>query len=247
MITSIAMFYDLENPLNFMRQVCDLLAEDGVWVFEQSYMPTMLDANAYDTVCHEHLEYYRLKQIQWMAEQAGLKIVDVEFNKVNGGSFSVTAAKHSSPYDENPALVDRLLRDEGTRGFGTLKPYEEFSQGVYSHRDELCELIRQINARGETIVGYGASTKGNVVLQFCNLTEKDIPFIAEVNEDKFGRYTPGSHIPIIPEAEARAVNPEYLLVMPWHFREFIVEKERGYLESGGRLVFPLPSLEVVSN
>ena len=182
-----------------------------------------------------------------MVERVGLTIVDVEFNKVNGGSFSVMAANPSSPYDEDPGLVERLLRDEEMRGLGTVEPYEEFSQGVVRHRDQLCELIRQINARGETIIGYGASTKGNVVLQFCNLTESDIPFIAEVNEQKFGRYTPGSHIPIIPEAEARAMKPDYLLVMPWHFKEYIVEKERGYMESGGKLIFPLPSLEVVSN
>lgn len=182
-----------------------------------------------------------------MADRVGFKIIDVKFNDVNGGSFSVVVAKPNSPYKADSAIADRLLREEETKALGSQAPYEEFSRGVYRHRDQLCALIQQINAKGETIVGYGASTKGNVVLQFCGLTYKDIPFMAEVNEDKFGHFTPGSHIPIIPESEARAMNPEYLLVMPWHFREFIVDKEKPYLESGGKLVFPLPSLEVVSN
>ncbi len=243
-ITSIAMFYDLEDPLDFMGQVYEVLADDGVWVFEQSYMPTMLDVNAYDTICHEHLEYYRLKQIHWMAQRVGFKVIDVEFNSTNGGSFSVVAAKAGSSVPANIELVDRLLRDEEARGLGTMRPYERFARHVYRHRGELRELIEQIRSDGETIIGYGASTKGNVVLQFCGLTEKEIPFVAEVNEDKFGHYTPGTLIPIIPEAEARALKPDYLLVMPWHFKKFFIEKEREYLRSGGKLVFPLPSLDV---
>lgn len=245
-ITSIAMFYDLESPLDFMGQVHELLADEGVWVFEQSYMPTMLDVNAYDTICHEHLEYYRLKQIKWMADRVGFKIVDVEFNDTNGGSYAVTVAKSGSAYAENRTVVDQILRDEESKGCGKLDPYEEFSKRAHLHREELLRLIRDIQSQGHTIVGYGASTKGNVVLQFCNITPKEIPFIAEVNEDKFGCFTPGTHIPIIPESEAKAMNPEFFLVMPWHFKNFIVEKEQEYLASGGKLVFPLPSLEVVS-
>ncbi len=245
-ITSIAMFYDLEDPLDFMGQVYEALADDGVWVFEQSYMPTMLDVTAYDTICHEHLEYYRLKQIYWMAQRVGFKVLDIGFNSTNGGSFFVVAAKACSPVPANIELVDRLLRDEEARGLGTMQPYQEFARRVYRHRDELCALIEQIRSDGETIIGYGASTKGNVLLQFCGLTEREIPFIAEVNEDKFGQYTPGTLIPIIPEAEARAMKPDYLLVMPWHFKEFFIEKEKEYLRSGGRLVFPLPSLDVYS-
>lgn len=246
-VTSIAMFYDLVDPLGFMAQVYQILAPDGVWVFEQSYMPSMLDANAYDTICHEHLEYYRLQQIKWMADRVGFKIIDVEFNDVNGGSYSVMVGKSDSGHEGSSALVNRLLRDEEAKRLGSMEPYEVFRRRVYRHRDELRALLQEIRTKGETILGYGASTKGNVVLQFCGLTANEIPFMAEVNEDKFGRLTPGSHIPIIPEAEAKAMNPDYLLVMPWHFREFIVEKERDYLESGGKLVFPLPSLEIVSN
>lgn len=244
-VTSIAMFYDLEDPLGFMRQVHDVLADDGVWVFEQSYMPAMLAANAYDTVCHEHLEYYRLKQIKWMTDRVGLKIVDVEFNEVNGGSFSVMVAKAQSSHEENSALIRKILTVEEREGLGGLAPYERFRERVDRHRNELLALIQKINSDGKKIFGYGASTKGNVILQFCGLTTRAIPFIAEVNRDKFGRFTPGSSIPIVSEEEAKAMRPDYFLVLPWHFKGFILEKEKGYLSSGGRLVFPLPSIEVV--
>jgi hypothetical protein len=246
-VTSIAMFYDLEDPLDFMRQVGNVLDDEGIWVFEQSYLPAMLTANAYDTVCHEHLEYYRLKQIKWMTDRAGLKIVDVEFNDVNGGSFSVTAAKSRSPRAESAPLVDKILRDEEREGLGTPAPYERFRADVDRHREDLLALIRKINADGKKILGYGASTKGNVILQFCGLTSRQIPFIAEVNRDKFGSFTPGSRIPIISEQEAKGMKPDFFLVLPWHFKRFFLEKERDYLTTGGRLIFPLPRIEVVAS
>jgi hypothetical protein len=244
-ITAIAMFYDLEDPLDFMRQVHQVLADDGIWVFEQSYMPTMLSVNAYDTICHEHLEYYDLKQIKWLTDRTGFKIVDCELNSVNGGSVSVTVAKANSPYPENTLLINQLLHEEDSRGLGTLEPYREFNRRVFNHREELCRFLQKTISDNKKILGYGASTKGNVILQFCQLTEKDIPFIAEVNTDKFGRYTPGTHIPIISEAEAKAMKPDYFMVLPWHFKKSIVEREKDYLKSGGKLFLPLPFLETI--
>lgn len=244
-ITSIAMFYDLESPMDFMRQINEVLSNDGIWIFEQSYLPTMLEMNAYDTVCHEHLEYYCLKQIKWMTDKIGFKIIDVEINGINGGSFSITVAKGSSPYRMKNAITEKVLHDEESKGLNGLKPYKKFSQRVFKHRDELIRFIKKINSDGKKILGYGASTKGNVILQFCNLTEKDIPFIAEVNKDKFRRYTPGTLIPIISEIEAKALNPDYFMVLPWHFKENIVKREKDYLDSGGKLFFPLPSLQLV--
>lgn len=243
-ITSIAMFYDLESPMNFMEQIRDVLDDDGIWVFEQSYLPTMLEMTAYDTICHEHLEYYGLKQIQWMADKVGLEIIDVELNDINGGSFSVTIAKAGSKYAKNTAVIEKILKDEINRGMETLRPYEEFARRALNHKERLLALIRQNASQGKKIFGYGASTKGNIILQFCGLTERDIPFIAEVNEDKFGAYTPGTHIPIISEKEAHKKKPDYFMVLPWHFRKAILERERPYLEAGGKLIFPLPSLEV---
>lgn len=244
-LSSIAMFYDIESPIDFMRQIHDVLADDGVWVFEQSYMPTMLTMNAYDTVCHEHLEYYGLKQIRWMTDRAGLKIVDVELNNVNGGSFSIVAAKTAAPYDEATSQVEIILQKEAAMGLHTLKPYEEFKKRAFQHRDRFLEFFQKSGAEGSLALGYGASTKGNVILQFCRLTERELPFIAEVNKDKFGCYTPGTLIPIISETEARAMKPDYFVVLPWHFKENIMAREEDFLRRGGKLFFPLPELEVV--
>ncbi len=246
-ITSIAMFYDLEEPLNFVNDVHDFLADDGVWVFEQSYMPKMIEVNAYDTVCHEHIEYYRLKQIKYMTDRAGLKLLDVEFNNTNGGSFSVTAAKKESKYKENKELIDAILQEETKKELNTLKPYQEFEKRVKDQKEQLVTLLNQLHSKGKQVHCYGASTKGNVVLQYCGITEELVPFVAEVNEDKYGAYTPGTKIPIISEKEARAKKPDYFLVLPWHFKEFIVKKEQEYLNSGGKLIFPLPQPHVVSN
>lgn len=240
-ITSISMFYDLESPLDFMKAVAAALAGDGIWVVEQSYLPEMLAANAYDTICHEHLEFYALRQLKWMADRAGLKIVDVEINDVNGGSFALTLAKTGAPYPEAKAAVAKLLASE--KPLATAKPFADFERRVLSHRDALRAFVDKENKAGRKVLGYGASTKGNVMLQFCGFTSKDIPFIGEVNEDKFGRFTPGSLIPIIPEGEAKAMKPGHLIVFPWHFKDFILKKEAGYLRSGGRLYFPLPKPE----
>jgi hypothetical protein len=248
LVTSIAMFYDLEDPLAFMREVASVLAPDGLWHFEQSYMPAMLEATAYDTVCHEHLEYYALRQIQWMAARAGLVMVDVERNDVNGGSFAVTVARADGVYRPSEAGEDRvaaMLREEDALGLGTEAPYHAFAERVFRHRDELRSLVHELTRAGKTVYGYGASTKGNVLLQFCGFTPAEIPAIAEVNPFKFGRYTPGTRIPIISEAEARARRPDYFLVLPWHFRPGILQRERQYLADGGQLIFPLPEVSIV--
>ncbi len=245
-ITSIAMFYDLVDPLDFARQVHDILDDNGVWVFEQSYLPTMLKMNAYDTICHEHQEYYSLKQIKWLTDNTGFKIIDVEFNNTNGGSFSVMVAKTHSSYKENGPLVAKILQEEREQeSLNISEYYDGFKQRVHRHRDNLCEFINKANADGRKVAGYGASTKGNVILQFCKLTSKDIPFIAEVNEDKYGCYTPGTGIPIVSESHAKMEKPDYFLVLPWHFRENIIEREIEYVKSGGNLLFPLPSIEII--
>lgn len=244
-ITSIAMFYDLEDPTEFMRQVHACLDDEGIWVFEQSYLPLMIERNAYDTVCHEHVSYYALRQIQWMTERAGFKIVDVELNDVNGGSFCVTVAKSSSSHVANETRVRELLEREEAEGYNGLEVYDRFRDRVFRHRGELKSLLQQLVLGGKRVYGYGASTKGNVVLQFCEVTSRQIPGIAEVNSEKFGAYTPHTRIPIASEADVKALSPDYLLVLPWHFRENILQREQSFLAQGGNLIFPLPELEVV--
>ena len=245
LITSIAMFYDLDEPMQFVEQVAEILDGEGIWHFEQSYLPAMLAANAYDTVCHEHVEYYALAQIRWMMDRCGLKIIAIEQNDINGGSFAVTVAKTSSRHREDTAAVAAMLAAEARQGLHTLAPYEAFRSRVFHHRDALLALLADLSRQGASVLGYGASTKGNVILQFCGITTAQIPFIAEVNPDKFGKITPGTHIPIVSEAEAHAMKPDCLLVMPWHFRDNLVKREAAYLQRGGRMIFPLPEIQIV--
>ena len=246
-ITSIAMFYDLDAPVVFARGIAEALAHDGIWHFEQSYMPSMLRATSYDTVCHEHLEYYSLANIIRILEMAGLELIDVRFNKINGGSFAVTAAHRGSAIRPRRALIDWFIAQEQRMGLSTRVPFDAFAQRVSQHRDDLRQLLLALRAEGSRVVGYGASTKGNVLLQYCELTSDLLPCVAEVNPDKFGCVTPGTRIPIVSEEEARSTRPDYMLVLPWHFREGIIEREREFIRSGGRLIFPLSEIEIVGD
>jgi NDP-4-keto-2,6-dideoxyhexose 3-C-methyltransferase len=241
-VTSFSMFYDLEAPMDFMREVRDILHAEGIWVFEQSYMPAMLERNAYDTVCHEHLEYYGLKQIKWMADKVGLRIVDVEFNDINGGSFSVTAARADSAYPVYSGL-DELLGREWRLGLTTLAPYLAFAERVEKARIALLEFIRKAKSEKKRVVALGASTKGNVVLQYCGITPDLLESVGEINPDKFGKFTPGTHVPILPEDGVLNGNPDFFIVLPWHFRTFF-EQQQKY--AGRSLVFPLPNLEILT-
>jgi hypothetical protein len=240
-VTAFSMFYDLEDPVGFMQQVFDVLDDDGIWVFEQSYMPTMLDTNSYDTVCHEHLEFYALKQIKWMTDKVGLRIIDVEFNDVNGGSFSVTVSKANGNFSVVP-LVQEILAKEIELGLDTLKPYRDFEIRAEKTKQDLISFVHKAKADGKSIAALGASTKGNVLLQYCGLSEDDILYVGEVNVEKYGCYTPGTWLPIIPEAIVLGKNPDYLIVLPWHFKKFFVGQEK-YKNSN--LVFPLPDLEII--
>ena len=244
-ITSIAMFYDLERPMDFVRDIESVLADDGVWHFEQSYMPSMLRTNSYDTICHEHLEFYSFKVVKNMLENCGLRVVDVQMNAVNGGSFAITACKKNGPYLSNTPIINWMLKQEDDMGLDTPKPYREFEERVFRHRKNLTELIEALVADGKKIIGYGASTKGNVLLQFCGLNASHIPYIAEVNKEKFGSFTPGTLIPIISEEEAKAMKPDYFFVLPWHFKNNILDREKDFIAQGGKFIFPLPEIEIV--
>jgi hypothetical protein len=244
-ITSIAMFYDLESPVAFARDVRACLAPDGVWHFEQAYMPSMLSSTGYDTVCHEHLEYYSLATVRRIVEEAGLEIVEVRFNRVNGGSFAVTAAHPGSALAPRRALLDWFAAREERLGLDTEEPFRTFAERVFRHRDELVDLLGVLRADDARVLGYGASTKGNVVMQFCGLTSADVEAIGDVNPYKFGRVTPGSLIPIVEESEMHERRPDFLVVFPWHFRETVIAREEEFLQGGGRLVFPLPEIEIL--
>jgi hypothetical protein len=243
-ITSIAMFYDLESPVTFAKDIKSILSPHGVWHFEQSYLPCMLRTNSYDTICHEHLEYYSLANISAILEMADMKLVDVTINSINGGSFAVTVSHKDSPYTTSP-ICSWLTNHERTLDFTSPSVFRDFEANAYSHAKELKSLIQTITASGQSVYGYGASTKGNVILQLADLSPDLIKGIADVNSLKEGAFTPGTNIPIHSENHIFNLEPDYLLVLPWHFRDFIISKESAFLARGGKLIFPLPYIEIV--
>jgi NDP-4-keto-2,6-dideoxyhexose 3-C-methyltransferase len=242
-ITSFSMFYDLEDPIAFAKEIEDSLDYNGIWVFEQSYLPAMILTNSFDTICHEHLEFYALKQIMWIADAAGLKVLDVEFNDVNGGSFSITAAKKSSELQANIKKLEQILADEEAMGLNTTEAFDSFKVRVEEARIALMNFLKEAKASGKRVCGLGASTKGNVLLQYYGIDSNLVESIGEVNADKFGSYTPGTLIPLVSEVDLLKSNPDYLLVLPWHFRAFF---ENLPSMKGRTLVYPLPKFEIVA-
>ena len=241
-ITSFSMFYDLEDPLRFMQDIFDILDEDGVWIFEQSYMPLMLQNNSYDTICHEHIEYYSISQIKWMADKIGLNILDINFNKINGGSFSVTIGKKltTKPYIK----LNELINIEKEYNLNDRETYKKFQARINESKHQLREFIHIAKKNSKKIMALGASTKGNTILQYCGLSRDDISYIGEVNPNKYGCYTPGSKIPIIPEQEVINKKPDYLIILPWHFKDFFTKKIKYHRNT--QLVFPLPEFQIVN-
>jgi len=244
-ITSISMFYDLPSPIQFAQDIYECLDSDGIWHLEQSYMPLMLKNISYDTICHEHLEYYSLKTIKYIFDKVGFKIIDLEFNDINGGSFALTVSKRKSKYPEYSKIVEWLLAKEEKYKYNIPITHLKFFKSVKQHKKTLQDLLSNLLDMKKKVIGYGASTKGNVILQFCNLNSSDIKFIVDVNKDKNNKYTPGSLIRILSEKEIKKYNPDYMLVLPWHFKNFILQKEKNYLNQGGKLIFPLPDIEIV--
>jgi len=241
-VTSIAMFYDLEDPLGFMRQVHAVLADDGVWHVEMSYLSSMLEASSYDTICHEHVEYYSLATLVWMADRVGFSIVDVSLNDINGGSFALTLSRARPGETAHAPVVARMLEDERRAGLSGPEPFARFAASVAAHGRDLRKLLEDLKARGKRVLGMGASTKGNVILQYCGIGPELLPAIAEVNQDKFGCFTPGTAIPIVSEEDALARKPDVLMVLPWHFREIMIRRMKPALDGGVKLLFPLPKI-----
>lgn len=247
-ITSIAMFYDLEDPVSFCKEIKKALAPAGLWVFEMSYMPSMLKMNSYDTICHEHLEYYSLAVLEYILKQADLKIVDAVLNDSNGGSIRCYATHLDNfAFKKQEALTRiKLLRQtEFDLELDTDKPYKHFQDRINVHKEQLLSLLKMLKKEGKSIHIYGASTKGNTILQWCGIDNRIIDVAAERNPDKYGAYTLGTDIPIVSEADSRAMKPDYYLVLPWHFKEEFLKREQETLNSGVGLIFPLPNLEII--
>ncbi|MFD0987433.1 class I SAM-dependent methyltransferase [Methyloligella solikamskensis] len=247
-ITSIAMFYDLEDPIAFAKSIKELLAKDGIWILEMSYMPLMLKMNSFDTICHEHLEYYSLEVLQHIARAAGLHIFKVELNEINGGSIRCYVSHDDCiKYDTRAAdeYIRRLQLMEFEMQLDTDEPYRAFQERIEALREEMDRLLAEIRDRGETVHVYGASTKGNVLLQWYNIDAFKVPYAADRNPQKDGAMTVGTNIKIISEEKSRAMKPEYYLVLPWHFRREFLEREADTIRAGTKMLFPLPEVEVV--
>ena len=242
-VSSISMFYDLPDPVQFATDIYDILEDEGIWTCEQSYLLSMLETNSIDTICHEHLEYYAIRQIKEIADRANFKIIDVSFNDCNGGSSRVYFAKKSSHYKE--AILDTILAKEEAAGLNTINAFIDFMERVNTQVNKLTEFIDSARKEGKETWVYGASTKGNCLLQYANLGESSLRYAVERNPQKVGKMT-ATGIPIISEETMRSSPPAYLLVLPWHFRTEIIERENAFLKTGG-LIFPFPEFTVVQS
>jgi NDP-4-keto-2,6-dideoxyhexose 3-C-methyltransferase len=248
-VTSIAMFYGLEAPSAFVADVASILMEEGVWVIEMHYLPAVLECNAFDAICHEHLEYYSLSSLEPLLARHGLLVADVETNDVNGGSFRVYVVHRNSPAVSVPARrerVDAMRAQEQSAGLVKPSVYQELGARVRQIGATLQEWMRNERRHGQEISAYGASTKGNTLLQVYGLDHTVIRSAAERNPEKWGKYTVGTWIPIVSEAEARA-HADNFLVLPWHFMDEIQIRERDFLARGGKLVAPLPNLRMITS
>ncbi len=247
-ITSIAMFYDLESPVDFVRHIKKCLSPEGLWIFEMSYMPSMLRMNSYDTICHEHLEYYSLAVIEYILKKSDMKMVKVELNDVNGGSIRCCATHIDNFKFHNHEFMQTLQclrKEELDFELETEKPYKDFQSRINMHKRKLSALLKELRRRGKRIHVYGASTKGNTILQLCGIDNSIIDYAADRNPDKYGARTIGTDIPIISEAESRAMRPDYYLVLPWHFKNEFLRREKKMLDRGTGMIFPLPEIEII--
>jgi len=253
-VTTIAMFYDLEDPNRFVADVKKVMHPDGLWVVQMSYLPLMLKQHEFGNICHEHLEYYSLRSFEYLLKLHDFTLVDVELNEVNGGSFrayvrNCSAAESGfgdAEYRERASDRVRAVREqEGAMALEEAATYREFVLWVQRIKEDVLEFVKEQVGRGKKIYVYGASTKGNTVLQYFGLDCSLISAAAERNPDKWGKVTVGTRIPIVSEEEARAAKPDYFLVLPWHFLEEFQAREKNYLLSGGRFVVPLPHFTLI--
>ena len=245
LITSISMFYDLPDPSKFAKEINSILDKNGVWHIELSYMPMMLKNISYDTICHEHLEYYSLKSLKYLLDKAGLKIISLAFNQINGGSIELDVSKKKSKFKEIKELINWVLESERRNKYNEISRQRDFFKQCINHKFLLKKLLITLKKQNKKVYGYGASTKGNVILQFSKIDSSLIKYIGEVNKFKFNKYTPGSKIKIIAEKQLKKFKPDYLLVLPWHFKDHILKREHQYLKNGGKFIFPLPDIEII--
>jgi len=253
-VTSIAVFYDLDNPKEFIKDVYDVLDDNGIWCLQLSYTPLMIQQMAFDNICHEHVYYYSLFNLKKLFDDNGFKIVDCQLNDVNGGSFRVYAMKDvaniktfgTQPFrDVANFRIDALLELENSLEMKNASTWQKFFEDIQVLKAKVVDFIKEEKSKGKTIWGYGASTKGNTLLQYFGLDNTLIDGIAERSIHKFGLKTVGTNIPIYSEDEMRKANPDYLLILPWHFINEFREREKSCLIRGTKFIVPCPKFEIL--
>ena len=241
LITSFAMFYDVEDPNAFCKSIDLILDKNGKWISELSYFPLLLKNLTYDQICHEHVTYYTLSTFKKIVEKNKLRIQNIKINEINGGSIEITCIKENSKQVINHKIINKYLDNEKNIN---LNSYKNLQKRIDNTKEIIKLLLSNINKNG--IIAYGASTKGNIVLNQCEISNKDIKYVCDSNPEKYGKFTPGSNIKIISKEKMRKINPKYLLVLIWPFRKEVILQEEKYIKSGGTLIFHLPSLHIVN-
>ena len=239
LISSFAIFYDVEDPNSFCKDIEMMLNENGIWICEFSYLPLMLKNLTFDQICHEHIMYYTFSVFEKILINNNLKVLDIKINEINGGSIEVVIAKINSKRISNYSLINKLKLDEKKI---TKNSYRNFSKRIKKVGSDLNLFV----SKNSPIAGYGASTKGNIVLNYANLDSKKIEYICDANLKKYNHYTPGTNIKIISKEKMRILNPKYLLVLIWTFRSEIIKQELNYLKKGGNLIFHLPKFHIIN-
>lgn len=242
LITSFAMFYDVDDPNSFCQDINDLLKDNGIWVVEFSYLPLLLKNLTYDQICHEHVTYYSFKVFKNLIEKNGLKILDFKLNEINGGSIQIICSKKTSKLKTNFKKIFKNLKLEKKIRF---KEFNKFNNRVEKIKI-LIQSFFELNSQ-KKIIGYGASTKGNVILNHCKIENKNLKMICDANKKKINKFTPGTNIKIISKEKMRKLKPHYLFILIWSFRKEIIKQELNYIKSGGILVFPLPKFHLVNS
>ena len=241
-ITSISMFYDLDRPSEFVQDIKSILHDEGIWVVEMNYTGDMIDNLGYDMISHEHVAYYTYITFEKLINENGMYINDVSTNKINGGSVRFIVGKKQS----ESGAAKTFKATELSRGYDQLDYYKNFSTRIDKFKDSLVNFIYQIKKDNKKVFAYGASTRGNTVMQHCGFTRNDINFALDRNPIKYGLEMSGSRIPIISETDGRSLCPDYLLILPYYFLDEFIDREKSFLESGGKFIVYLPELKVIS-
>ena len=244
-ITALSVFYDAADPKKFIKDVKTLLSEDGVFLLEFADLASIIQNKMFDTICHEHLEYYSTKVIINLCKQNNLKVFDIKKNDINGASKQYYICHKNSNYKINKKIIDGIFKEEKKLKLSEEKTFKNFINSINKSKNKLYKFLKQKTKLGKKVHGYGASTKGNVLLQYYNINNKMVEFIAERNSKKYNLYTPGTKIKIISEALSRFYRPDYYLVLPWHFKKEILLREKEIRRKGTKFIFPLPSLKII--